>query len=60
MALSKFAEQIIRFQKQHDMTDGEMAFSSHFSVEKIHDFKSGEATPTTDEEKKLREYMNSN
>ncbi|ANK60772.1 hypothetical protein BSQ39_00745 [Loigolactobacillus backii] len=58
--LSDFAEQIIQYQKKHDLTDNEMAFSSHVSVERIHDIKSNEVEPNADEIQRLKEFMGGN
>ncbi|KRN28968.1 hypothetical protein IV38_GL001181 [Lactobacillus selangorensis] len=55
--LSDFAEAIIHFQKKHDLTDSELAFDSHVSVEHIHDIKSMRRQPTADDIQSLTEYM---
>lgn len=46
-------EQIIQYQKKHDLTDNEMAFQSHLSVERLHDIKSGDQQATANEQQRL-------
>ncbi|MCT6892874.1 MAG: LBP_cg2779 family protein [Bombilactobacillus mellifer] len=39
--LSPIVEKIIKFEKDHNMTDSDLAFASHISVEHIHAIKAG-------------------
>ncbi len=55
--LNDLAEAIIAYQKKYDKTDGEMAFGSRISVEKYHAIKSGELTPTSDEQSSLKSLI---
>lgn len=55
---TKLAALIIDYQKKTDKNDAQMAFESHFSVEKIHDIKAGRSAYTPDEEKRLVQYIN--
>lgn len=50
---------IINFEKEHDMTDNEMAFGSQLSVERVHDIKSQASDATNEEEGLLRRFMDS-
>jgi hypothetical protein len=58
--LNNLAKAIIHFQERTSMSDAQFAFSSHFSVERIHDLKSGEKQATSEETDKLMKFMNSN
>lgn len=57
MALPKIAEELIEFQKRKELTDTQIAFESHFSVEAIHQIKAGELKPTLEDEKRLTAYL---
>lgn len=59
MAISKIGEELIQFQKKHELTDTQVAFESRFSVEKIHQIKSGEMQPNEEDIKRLTNYFNS-
>lgn len=39
--ISPIVEKIINFEKDHNMTDSDLAFASHISVEHIHAIKAG-------------------
>ncbi|BDR55853.1 LBP_cg2779 family protein [Xylocopilactobacillus apis] len=39
--VSPLVEKIINFEKEHNMTDSDLAFASHISVEHIHAAKAG-------------------
>jgi hypothetical protein len=55
------ALKIIDYQEKHHMTDAEFALASHFTVEKIHGFKSMTgAAPTQEEETALERFMRTN
>ncbi|MCD2255830.1 LBP_cg2779 family protein [Agrilactobacillus fermenti] len=58
--LNQLAQAIIHFEERTSMTDAQLAFSSHFSVERIHDLKSGEKIAMPEEAEKLMKFMNSN
>ncbi|GBG94343.1 hypothetical protein LFYK43_08020 [Ligilactobacillus salitolerans] len=58
--LNNIAEKIITFQSKQHLTDAEFALASHFTVEKIHGFKSMTgAVPTKEEEDALLKFMRS-
>ena len=50
---------IINYEKEHDLTDNEMAFGSQLSVERVHDIKSEASDATPEEEGLLRRFMDS-
>lgn len=52
--LNEIAQELIKFEREHDMNDNQVAFGSHLSVERIHDIKSGNSN-ATDEEAELEE-----
>lgn len=52
--------QLIRFEQEKNMTDNEVAFGSHISVERVHDIKSMSSEPTSEEEDLLTRFMKSN
>lgn len=58
--LSELSKAIIAYQEKTSMSDAQLAFSSHFSVERIHDLKSGEKIATPDEIKKIMDFINQN
>lgn len=55
---ANIALEIIDYQEKHHLTDAEFALASHFTVEKIHGFKSltGNA-PTAEEKHDLKNFM---
>ncbi|GLB46553.1 hypothetical protein WR164_05320 [Philodulcilactobacillus myokoensis] len=57
---SKVAKNIIDYEKKMDLTDTQMAFDTHLSVERIHGIKAMEITPTSDEEKIIEEVITNN
>ncbi|ALO05321.1 LBP_cg2779 family protein [Lactiplantibacillus paraplantarum] len=59
LPLSQLSEQLISFEREHHLTDNDLAFGSQLSVERIHNIKSGEATPTQEELQLLKKFMNS-
>ncbi|WP_252898183.1 LBP_cg2779 family protein [Apilactobacillus ozensis] len=44
-----FQKKIVDYQKNNDLTDTQLAFKLHFSVEELHNIKSMERRPTRDE-----------
>ncbi|GEP20310.1 LBP_cg2779 family protein [Pediococcus argentinicus] len=58
--LTKLAEEIVTYQKKNDMTDADLAFGTHLSVEKIHRVKNNSYTPTEDDLRRIKEYMQNN
>ncbi len=54
---SSLAEEIINYQKKHDMPDTLLAFNLHISVERLHDIKSMESDPTADERKIIEDFI---
>ncbi|GEL12488.1 hypothetical protein FC15_GL001296 [Lapidilactobacillus concavus DSM 17758] len=57
MSLSKIAEELIDLQKRKELTDTQIAFESHFSVEKIHQIKAGELEPSQEDIDHLTAYL---
>ncbi|KRN93962.1 hypothetical protein IV81_GL001820 [Pediococcus stilesii] len=55
--VTEFAEEIINFQKKNDLTDADVAFGTHLSVEKIHRIKENSYKPTDDDLKRIRDFM---
>lgn len=51
---------IINFQTKHHVSDTDLAFASHLSVEKVHAMKTGEGQFTSEEVNQLYDYMSSN
>ena len=47
--LNEIAQELIKFEREHDMNDNQVAFGSHLSVERIHDIKSGNSNATDEE-----------
>ncbi|CAI2687082.1 LBP_cg2779 family protein [Apilactobacillus apinorum] len=47
--LNKIAEEIVNYQKDHDMPDTQLAFNLHFTVEELHDIKSMRRSPSPEE-----------
>ncbi len=55
---NKISQKIIDYQEAHHMTDAEFALASHFTVEKIHGFKTMSGNPPTkEEETELLQFM---
>jgi hypothetical protein len=57
--VTEFAEEIINFQKKNDLTDADVAFGTHLSVEKIHRIKENSYAPTDDDLKRINDFMKS-
>ncbi|MFD1466209.1 LBP_cg2779 family protein [Lapidilactobacillus mulanensis] len=57
MSLPKIAEELIDLQKRKELTDTQIAFESHFSVEKLHQIKAGEFDPSDEDIKHLSAYL---
>ncbi len=55
--LSDFARTIVEFQRRNNLTDTEMALSSHVSVEHIHNIKAMKEVADADVLTSLRNYM---
>ncbi|KRK48764.1 LBP_cg2779 family protein [Secundilactobacillus kimchicus] len=55
--VSGIAEEIIQYQKKHEMTDGDLALNIHTTIEKLHDIKSMEYQPTPEEVAQLRKFI---
>ncbi|MFZ8504575.1 LBP_cg2779 family protein, partial [Staphylococcus aureus] len=55
--VTEFAEKIINFQKKNNLTDADVAFGTHLSVEKIHRIKENSYTPTDDDLKRITDFM---
>lgn len=51
---------IIDYQVKHHITDTDLAFASHLSVEKVHAMKVGEGEFTAEEINQLYDYMAAN
>lgn len=58
--LTKLAEEIINYQKKHDMTDASVAFGTHLSVKKIHNIKINKYNPTEDDVRRISNFMRDN
>ncbi|WP_427910730.1 LBP_cg2779 family protein [Pediococcus parvulus] len=58
--LTKLAEEIVGYQKKHDLTDADVAFGTHLSVEKIHNIKINSYKPTADDIQRINNYMRDN
>ena len=56
--LNNISEDIVTFQKKHNLTDNELAFNVHITVERLHDFKSMESDPTPEEHALIKKYFN--
>ena len=48
--LNEIAQELIKFERDNDMNDNQVAFGSHLSVERIHDIKAGNSEPTDEEQ----------
>ncbi|KRL27746.1 hypothetical protein FD27_GL000487 [Limosilactobacillus frumenti DSM 13145] len=57
--LSEIAQELIKFERDNDMTDNQVAFGSHLSVERIHDIKAGNSEPNDDEAELIERFMKS-
>lgn len=57
--LSRIAQELIKFERDNDMTDNQVAFGSHLSVERIHDIKAGNSEPNDDEAELIERFMKS-
>ncbi|GAK48120.1 hypothetical protein LOSG293_190270 [Secundilactobacillus oryzae JCM 18671] len=55
--INSIAEDIITFQRKHNLTDNELAFNIHMTVERLHDIKSMESDPTPEEHKLIEQYF---
>ena len=58
--LNAIAQELIKFERENDMTDNQIAFGSHLSVERIHDIKSGNSDATDEEVELIERFMQSN
>ncbi|MBD5431644.1 LBP_cg2779 family protein [Lactobacillus agrestimuris] len=56
----ELSDAIIDFQVKHHISDTDMAFGSHLSVEKIHAMKTGSGVFTDEEINQLLDYISSN
>ncbi|MEY8441157.1 LBP_cg2779 family protein [Lactobacillaceae bacterium 24-114] len=57
--LNEIAQELIEFEREHDMNDNQVAFGSHLSVERIHDIKSGNSKATEEETELIERFMQS-
>ncbi|GAA3601380.1 LBP_cg2779 family protein [Secundilactobacillus similis] len=55
--MSDIAEKIINYQRKHNLTDTELALNLHITVERLHNIKSMEAQPTTEETANLTHFI---
>lgn len=58
--LEELSSSIINYQIKHHITDTDLAFASHLSVEKIHAMKTGEGEFTPEEINQLYDYLTAN
>lgn len=58
--LEELSSSIINYQIKHHITDTDLAFASHLSVEKIHAMKAGDGEFTPEEINQLYDYLASN
>lgn len=58
--LSDIAEKIIQYQKKHNLTDTELALNLHITVERLHNIKSMETQPSTEEVAALTHFIGVN
>lgn len=56
----ELSNQIIDFEVKNHMTDTDLAFASHLSVEKIHAMKAGRGTFTAEEISQIYDYISAN
>ncbi|RMC50726.1 LBP_cg2779 family protein [Lactobacillus sp. ESL0225] len=55
--LEELSDAIINYQVKHHVTDTDLAFASHLSVEKIHSMKTGKGEFTAEEISQLYDYL---
>ncbi|CAM3115274.1 hypothetical protein SAMN04487792_0155 [Lactobacillus bombicola] len=55
--LEELSDTIINYQVKHHVTDTDLAFASHLSVEKIHSMKTGKGEFTAEEISQLYDYL---
>lgn len=55
--LGHLAEEIVKYQEKYHLTDAELALTSHFSVERIHAIKAGQAEIRPEEYTELQELL---
>ncbi|QBP17773.1 LBP_cg2779 family protein [Acetilactobacillus jinshanensis] len=61
MAFSKIAKEIIDYEKKHNgMTDTQLAFNLHLSVERLHGIKSMQKLPTNEEKTMIEQFFINN
>ncbi|GAX03398.1 hypothetical protein IWT140_01001 [Secundilactobacillus pentosiphilus] len=58
--VSGIAEKIIQYQKKHNLTDTELALNLHITVERLHNIKSMESNPTSEETAVLNHFIGVN
>lgn len=56
----ELSDQIIDFELKHEVSDNDLAFASHLSVEKIHAMKTGENLPGAGDINQLLDYIHAN
>ncbi|CCI85591.1 hypothetical protein FC52_GL000244 [Lactobacillus pasteurii DSM 23907 = CRBIP 24.76] len=56
----ELSNQIIDFEVKNHMTDTDLAFASHLSVEKIHAMKAGRGIFTAEEISQIYDYISAN
>ena len=59
LPLSQLSEKLISFEREHHLTDNDLAFGSQVAGERIHNSQSGEAAPPQDELQLWKKFMNS-
>ncbi|MDO4903215.1 MAG: LBP_cg2779 family protein [Limosilactobacillus sp.] len=57
--MSELAQQLIQFERDHDMNDNEVALGSHLTVERIHDIKCSNSAANAEEVELLQRFMQS-
>ncbi|WP_129044967.1 LBP_cg2779 family protein [Companilactobacillus metriopterae] len=55
--LNDLSETIIKYEREKNMTDAQLAFESHLAVERIHNLKAGSSSVSEDEQKIILEYI---
>ncbi|RMC24653.1 MULTISPECIES: LBP_cg2779 family protein [unclassified Lactobacillus] len=58
--LEELSGAIINYEVKHHVTDTDLAFASHLSVEKIHAMKAGTGACTTEEINQIYDYLATN
>lgn len=58
--MNELSDAIIDFQVKHHVSDTDLAFASHLSVEKVHAMKTGEGEFTAEEVNQIYDYMSAN